>query len=65
MLTYKGYYIEQLVNNNKIIIGLPQTIHTPQDSVSPVSNRRLTLTEEELAVLLQIVVQQYEAKEWE
>ena len=65
MIVHKGYYIEQMVNENKIVIGLPQTVRTFINTIEPVSERRLKLTDEELAMILRIVMQQLEVKEWE
>ena len=51
-----GYSIRQEINNNQIIISLPQTIRTLNNTVESVSyERRLALTETEEASLLMMV----------
>ena len=58
MIFRDGYSIEQ--GRNKIIIGLPQTVHTLMDTVSAVSGRKEWLTDAEQAVLLGIVIKMLE-----
>ena len=51
-----GYSIRQEINNNQIIIRLPQTMRTLNNTVESVSyERRLALTETEEASLLMMV----------
>ena len=51
-----GYSIRQEINNNQIIINLPQTMRTLNNTVESVSyERRLALTETEEASLLMMV----------
>lgn len=51
-----GYSIRQEINNNQIIISLPQTIQTLNNTVGAISyERRLALTETEEASLLMMV----------
>ena len=51
-----GYSIRQEINNNQIIISLPQTMRTLNNTVKSVSyERRLALTETEEASLLMMV----------
>ena len=51
-----GYSIRQEINNNQIIISLPQTMRTLNNTVESVSyERRLALTETEETSLLMMV----------
>ena len=38
--TSDGYFIEQFVNQNKIVIVLPQTSETLTSTMGPVSDRK-------------------------
>lgn len=50
-----GYQIIQDVNNNRIIIVLPQTWETANNTVSPVKNRKKMLDNGEESILLGVV----------
>ena len=52
MTTLDGYTIMQLPLENKIVISLPQTVSTLTNTVTPVANRRKTITDNEEAALL-------------
>ena len=51
----KGYYVMQVIKQNQIIISLPQTISTLTNTIGEVSDRRVSLTENEEATLLLLV----------
>ena len=55
MLISDGYYIEHYKNDNKIIIGLPQTFETISNTVSPLANRKSDFTDEDLYTILSVV----------
>ena len=63
MIVSNGYAIEQYVNDNKIVITLPQTLKTIKNTVTPVSGRKVKLTEEELGGLLLTVVALFGGKD--
>lgn len=53
--TSDGYFIEQFVDQNKIVIVLPQTPETLNSTMGPVSNRKKELSDNELLDILMIV----------
>ena len=57
IISESGYSIVQNVSTNIITIGLPQTTGTLRNTINPVVDRKLMLTESEEAALLQFVVQ--------
>lgn len=63
MIVSDGYYVMQVVQENKIIIGLPQTMQTIGNTIDKISDRRLALTDEEEASLLLTVRRLLEQKE--
>jgi len=62
MISIDGYTIIQHINENAIMIQLPQTIETIKTSASPISNRKLKLTDEEEQAILTVVGQLYESR---
>lgn len=63
MLTYNGYSIQQYPKENRIEIRLPQTMQTLQDSVSPVSDRRQSITDADEFQLLLMAIQMFENRQ--
>lgn len=53
--TSDGYFIEQFVDQNKIVIVLPQTPETLNSTMGPVSDRKKELSKDELLYILMIV----------
>lgn len=65
MIISEGYSIMQEPKKNRIIINLPQTVATMNTTVEPLSQRYLTITAEQEAVILGIVKAMYEGGEGE
>ena len=57
------YSIHQEVNQNRLVICLPQTQETLVSTAQPISYRRTELSEEEETIILGIVKRMYEP-EW-
>ena len=55
MITLDGYTVFQYAKTNRIIISLPQTETTVTNTIMPLSNRRLELTDTEQTCLLLFV----------
>lgn len=55
MIVIDGYTLEYYKNRNQIIIGMPQTMLTPTDTVSMVINRKVDLTLEDQTMILTMV----------
>ena len=55
MLISDGYYIEHKKDDNKIIIGLPQTFETVSNTVSLLTDRKSDFTDGELYAILSVV----------
>lgn len=55
IITNDGYSIEHFVDQNKIVIGLPQTPETLNSTMGPVSNRKKELSKDELMYILMVV----------
>ena len=62
MIICDGYSIEQYPLQNRIVITLPQTVHTVQDTNTIPQNRRVKLTSIELAAILVAIKGMYEWK---
>lgn len=62
MIICDGYTIEQYPQQNRLVITLPQTIHTIQDTQTMLRNRRVELTSNELTAILVAVKGMYEWK---
>lgn len=62
MIVIDGYSIEQYALQNRIVITLPQTVHTVQDTHTIPQNRRVNLTSNELTAILVAVKGMYEWK---
>lgn len=62
MIVIGGYSIEQYPLQNRIVITLPQTVHTVQDTHTIPQNRRVKLTSDELTAILVVVKGMYERK---
>lgn len=60
MIICDGYAIEQYPLQNRIVVALPQTDDTIQDTLTIPQNRRVKLTNEELTVILFTVKRMYE-----
>lgn len=63
MIINDGYTITQYAHQNKIVIILPQTIHTLTNTVTPTVQRRVELSDNELAAILVAVKAMYEVNE--
>ena len=59
MIVIDGYAIEEYPKQNKIMIGLPQTMYNITSTNIPIADRRKKLDDEELAMVLAIVRQLY------
>lgn len=62
MIVCDGYSIEQYTLQNRIVITLPPTDHTVQDTQMLPQNRRVVLTSNELTAILVAVKGMYEWK---
>lgn len=62
MIVCDGYSIEQYTLQNRLVINLPQTVHTVQDTHAMPQSRRIKLTSNELTAILVVVKGMYE---WE
>lgn len=60
MTVIDGYSLTQYVNQNQIVINLPQTRNTLTNTVTPVADRRKVLTDLEEAALLTAVKAMFE-----
>ena len=60
MIVIGDYSIEQLIQQNKIIITLPQTMETMTNTTIPFSYRKNKLTDTQLAMLLMTVMKEME-----
>lgn len=63
MVTFKGYSIYQDVQNNKIVIALPQTYRTLVSTTSEPVNRRLQVSPGEEAILLAVVMEMFKLED--
>lgn len=63
MIVIGGYTIRQVTNKNRIVITLPQTWENISDTVTPVSDRKQSLTPEEEAGLLYAAIMMFERGE--
>ena len=59
MIVIGDYSIEQHIQQNQIIVTLPQTIETITNTTIPFSYRKTKLTDAELAVILLSVMGMY------
>ena len=55
MIMVDGYYLNYYPNCNQIVITMPQTMRTLTNTVSMVTNRRVSITREEEAIILNVV----------
>ena len=62
MIICEGYAIEQYPLQNRIVIALPQTADTIQDTRTMPQNRRVKLSSEELTEILFVVKRMYERR---
>lgn len=62
MIVIEGYSIEQYALQNRIVITLPQTVHSLQDTRMMPQNRRVKLTSNELTAILVVVKGMYEGE---
>lgn len=62
MIVTDGYNIVQYPKENRIVISLPQTLDTMNNTVTPFSERRQRITAEEEAILLTIVKDMFERR---
>lgn len=62
MIVIDGYAIEQYPLQNRIVITLPQTAHTVQDTQTMPQDRRVELTSNELMAILVAVKWMYDRK---
>lgn len=60
MIYVDGYSIEQYPLQNRVVITLPQTIYTVQDTQAMPQNRRVELTSNELTAILVAAKGMYE-----
>lgn len=61
MISSNGYSIEQHIKKNRIVIYLPQTAETLMHTIELPRERKVRLTDTELATLLQIAIAMYTA----
>lgn len=54
MLISNGYSLIYHKNHNQIVIGLPQTWSSLTNTLDPVVDRRIDVTEQELDILLRV-----------
>lgn len=54
MLISNGYTLVYYKSRNQIVIGLPQTWETLTNTLEPVVDRRIDVTEQELDILLRV-----------
>lgn len=54
MLISNGYSLIYHKNCNQIVIGLPQTWSSLTNTLDPVADRRIDVTEQELDILLRV-----------
>lgn len=52
MIQIDGYTIEHFPKQNRIIIGLPQTMSTATSTVMPIAERRQSISTHELSAIL-------------
>ena len=62
MIICDGYSIEQYPLQNRIVITLPPTVHTVQDTHTMPQDRRVKLTSNELTAIIVAVKGMYELK---
>ena len=62
MIVCDGYSIEQYPLQNRVVINLPQTVQTVQDTHTMPQNRRVELASNELTAILVAVKGMYEWK---
>lgn len=62
MIISDGYAIEQYPLQNRLVITLPQTVHTIQDTLTMPQNRRVELTSNELTAIIVVVKGMYECR---
>lgn len=55
MIENNGYILNYKPKENQIVITLPQTVSTLTNTVSPVVERRIDISHEEEAVILNVV----------
>ena len=60
MIVDGWYSIQQNIQQNRLVICLPQTQETLVSTAQPISYRRTELSEEEEAIILGIVKRMYE-----
>lgn len=65
MISSDGYSIEQHTKKNRIVIYLPQTAETMTNTMIPMKERKLRLSDTELATLLHVARTMYEAEQTE
>ena len=65
MIVSDGYSLSYIPKRNQIVINLPQTMTTLSNTVTKISNRRISLTETEEAAILSVVRAIMEAGEAE
>ena len=63
MIVSDGYTLTYDKKNNRIVITLPQTIHTINNTVSMITNRKIDLTEGEETLILTTVKAVMEMRE--
>lgn len=57
-----GNYWLSYAGHNHITIGLPPTVETARDTVTPIEDRRTFVTNEELVQVLELVMAIFELK---
>ena len=63
MIISDGYALRQEIINNRIVITLPQTWSTISNTVNPICNRKLELSESDEVMLLSLIRYIYENQE--
>lgn len=55
MIVSDGYSAEYYPNRNQIVITMPQTIQTITNTVQMVTNRKVDISKEDLALIMSLV----------
>lgn len=63
MISIEGYMLVYEPKNNRIVITLPQTMETLTNTVSEIVDRRIDISSEEEATILNVVKNIMERKE--
>lgn len=62
MIVSEGYTAEYYRSQNRIVVTLPQTMETMTNTVTSISDRKTTVTDDELSVILTVVKKMMEVE---